>query len=42
MEFMFHSRGLRAGLPLKADSVNLANQEGNIRPKHSRKVFFPP
>lgn len=27
---MFHSCGFRAGLVLKADLVNLANQEGNI------------
>lgn len=30
VEFVFHIRGFRAGLVLKADLVNLANQEGNI------------
>lgn len=38
VEFMFHGRGFKAGLVLKAGSANLANQEGNISMSYQSKA----
>ena len=38
VEFMFHGRGFRAGLVLKAALANLANQEGNISMSYQSKA----
>lgn len=35
---MFHGRGFRAGLVLKAALANLANQEGNISMSYQSKA----